>query len=136
ITGRRTTRTIIEQSPVSSQTASDTSALTPHAIYVRDAPGVVFVRAQVIEQTEDPFDLFPQQQSSTSTGSGFLIDDHGDILTNYHVIEGANRASGVAVEFQDDISRGAAVVGVDPNNDLALLRVNMGGVADVEPLAL
>ncbi len=136
VTGHRTTRTLIEQSPVASQTTSSTSALTPHAIYVRDAPGVVFVRAQVIEQVEDPFDLFSQQQSSTSTGSGFLIDDHGDILTNYHVIEGANRATGVAVEFEDDVSRRAAVIGVDPNNDLALLRVNMAGVGDIEPLQL
>jgi hypothetical protein len=67
ITGHRTTQTIIEQSPVASRNASETNALTPHAIYVRDAPGVVFVRAQVIQQVEDPFDLFPDQQRSAST---------------------------------------------------------------------
>jgi S1-C subfamily serine protease len=136
ITGHRTTQTIIEQSPVASRNASDTNALTPHAIYVRDAPGVVFVRAQVIQQVEDPFDLFPDQQRSASTGSGFLIDTTGDILTNYHVVEGANRATGVAVQFEDNVSRRAAVIGVDPNNDLALLRVHMGGVSDVQPLVL
>jgi S1-C subfamily serine protease len=137
ITGHRTTQVIVQQSPIASDSSSDASQLTPHAIYVRDAPGVVFVRAQVLEQGEDPFDLFPPaQQRTVSTGSGFLIDAAGDILTNYHVVQGANRGSGVTVQFEDNISRRAAVVGVDPNNDLALLRVDMNGVPPVEPLEL
>ena len=137
ITGHRTTQVIVQQSPIASDSSSDASQLTPHAIYVRDAPGVVFVRAQVLEQGEDPFDLYPPaQQSTVSTGSGFLIDAAGDILTNYHVVQGANRGSGVTVLFEDNISRRAAVIGVDPNNDLALLRVDMNGVPPVEPLEL
>jgi S1-C subfamily serine protease len=136
VTGHRTTETIVEQAPVAAEPASNTSGLTPHDIYVRDAPGVVFVRAQVIEQVQDPFDLVPQQQSSESTGSGFLIDRAGHILTNYHVIEGANRRSGVTVQFEDDISRTAVVVGQDPNNDLALLKVNLAGLPTVQPLGL
>src|SRR5581483_7731800 len=103
VTGHRTTQTVVEEAPVSGSPASDRGGLTPNEIYVRDAPGVVFVRAQVIEQVTDPFDLFPQQQSSVSTGSGFLIDRSGDILTNFHVIEGADRRSGVIVQFQDDV---------------------------------
>ena len=134
VTGRRSTQTIIEESPVAAQPASSGEAgLTPHAIYERDAPGVVFVRAQIIQQVQDPFDLFPEQERSTSTGSGFLIDDAGDILTNYHVIEGANRSNGVSVQFEDNVTRTAAVVGQDPNNDLALLKVNMAGVPQVAP---
>ena len=137
ITGHRTTQVIVQQSPIASDSSSDASQLTPHAIYVRDAPGVVFVRAQVLEQGEDPFDLYPPaQQSTVSTGSGFLIDAAGDILTNYHVVQGANRGSGVTVQFEDNISRRAAVIGVDPHNDLALLRVDMNGVPPVEPLEL
>ncbi|MBV9006236.1 MAG: serine protease, partial [Solirubrobacterales bacterium] len=89
VTGRRTTQTVVVQSPVYAQPASSSaSGLTPHDIYERDAPGVVFVKAQIVQQIEDPFDLFPQQERSVSTGSGFLIDQRGDILTNYHVIEG------------------------------------------------
>jgi S1-C subfamily serine protease len=42
----------------------------------------------------------------------------------------------VTVQFEDNISRRAAVIGVDPNNDLALLRVNMSGVPSVQPLEL
>jgi S1-C subfamily serine protease len=137
VTGRRTTHTIVEESPIAVQPASTrTSSLTPHAIYERDAPGVVFVKALVIQQIQDPFDLFPQREQSTSTGSGFLIRADGLILTNYHVIEGAERSSGVTVQFEDGISRAATVIGEDQNNDLALLRVDMRGVPQVDPLPL
>jgi putative serine protease PepD len=137
ITGHRTTQTIIQESPVDTQPASNGAlSLTPHDIYEHDAPGVVFVRAQIIQQVEDPFDLFPAQERSISTGSGFLIDSAGDIVTNYHVIEGANRTDGVSIQFEDNVTRTAAVVGQDPNNDLALLKVNLAGVPAVHPLAL
>ncbi len=136
ITGRRTTRTIVEQAPVAASPASQSSELTPHAIYVRDAPGVVFVKALVVQQVTDPFNLFPEREQSTSTGSGFLIDSRGYLLTNYHVIEGADRNTGVVVEFEDNIVRKAAVVAVEPGNDLALLRIDMTGLPPVMPLAL
>ncbi len=135
--GHRTTRTIVEEAPIAASPASqDTSELTPHAIYVRDAPGVVFVKALVVQQVEDPFNLFPQREQSTSTGSGFLIDRRGFLLTNYHVVEGADRNTGVVVEFEDNVVRRAAVVAEDQNNDLALLKVNLDGIPAVQPLTL
>ncbi len=138
ITGRRTTRTIVEEAPVAAQPASNTSSsqLTMHAIYVRDAPGVVFVRAQLSKEVQTPFELFPERQQSTSTGSGFLVDRRGDILTSDHVIEGADTRTGVTVEFADDVARQAIVVNQDADDDLAVLRVNMSGVPPVQPLAL
>jgi S1-C subfamily serine protease len=137
ITGRRTTQEVVEEAPVAAEPASSgDTGLTPHEIYERDAPGVVFVRARVVEQVQNPIDFFPQQQSSSSTGSGFLVDRSGDILTNYHVIEGANRASGVSVQFEDNVLRSATVVGEDQDDDLAVLRVNMSGVPAVRPLML
>ncbi len=137
LTDHRNTQTVVVQAPVAGSPASNkTSGLTPNEIYIRDAPGVVFVRAQVIEQVQDPFDLFPQQQSSFSTGSGFLIDRDGHILTNFHVIEGADRRTGVTVQFEGDVSRHAVVVGQDPSNDLALLKVDSSHLPDVEPLEL
>jgi S1-C subfamily serine protease len=137
ITGHRTTQTIVEEAPIASAQASSTgSALTPHSIYQRDAPGVVFVRANIVRKVQDPFDLFPEQQRSTSTGSGFLVDRSGDILTNYHLIDGASRAEGVTIEFEDDVRRRAVVVGVDQDDDLAVLRVDMDGVASARPLPL
>src|SRR3954454_1990174 len=137
VTGHGSTETIIEGSPFAAQPASTGGLrLTPHDIYERDAPGVVFVRAQIIQQVQDPFDLFPAQERSLSTGSGFLIDTAGDILTNFHVIEGANRSNGVTVQFEDNVIRTAVVVDQDPNNDLALLKVNIAGVPEVHPLVL
>ena len=137
VTGHGNTETIIEGSPFAAQpAATGGTRLTAHAIYERDAPGVVFVRAQIIQQVQDPFDLFPAQERSISTGSGFLIDGTGDILTNYHVIEGANRSNGVSVQFEDNVTRTASVVDQDANNDLALLKVNIAGVPEVHPLVL
>jgi S1-C subfamily serine protease len=137
VVGHGTTQTIVSEAPIGARPASNSpTGLTPHQIYVDDAPGVVFVRAQIIQQVDDPFDLFPQQERSTSTGSGFLVDRTGHILTNYHVIQGADRRSGVIVEFEDNISRRAVVVGQDPDNDLAVLSVDMSGVPSVEPLQL
>jgi S1-C subfamily serine protease len=135
VTGRRSTQTIVEQSPITAEPAATSSGLTPHDIYVRDAPGVVFVRAQVNQQVQDPFDLFPQEQRSVATGSGFLVNRDGSILTNYHVIEGADPHTGVTVQFEDNVTRKAKVVGQDPSNDLALLKVELGGV-EAKPLEL
>jgi S1-C subfamily serine protease len=137
VVGRRTTQTVVEESPVDAQATSDSSAeLTPHSIYVRDAPGVVFVKAQLVRTVQNPFEMFPEQQQTTSTGSGFLVDERGDILTSYHVIAGADRDHGVTVEFADDVSRAAVVVGQDPSDDLAVLRVDMSDVPPVRPLTL
>jgi S1-C subfamily serine protease len=137
VTGRRTTQTIVQEAPIASSQASSTgSRLTPHAIYQRDAPGVVFVRANIVRKVQDPFDLFPEQQRSTSTGSGFLVDRQGDILTNYHLIDGANRSKGVSVQFEDNVLRQAVVAAVDQDDDLAVLRVDMGGVPSARPLML
>jgi S1-C subfamily serine protease len=138
VTGRRTVKTVVAQSPVAARPALDPkgAGLTPYAIYVRDAPGVVFVRALVIEQVRDPFDLFPVREQSSSTGSGFLISSTGYILTNFHVIQGADPRTGVSVDFEDNVSRHATVIGEDADNDLALLKVNMSGVPPVKPLVL
>jgi S1-C subfamily serine protease len=139
ITGRRTTRTIIEPSPILGQPASSSSSmLTANQIYIQDAPGVVFVRAEVVQDVQNPFDLLPEQQSSIATGSGFLVSRRGSVgylLTNYHVIEGADRSTGVAVQFEDKVSRPATVIGVDQNNDLAVLQVDMTGLDGVMPLS-
>jgi S1-C subfamily serine protease len=137
VTGRRSTQTIVQEAPIASAQASSTGAgLTPHAIYQRDAPGVVFVRANIIRRVQNPFDLFPEQERSTATGSGFLVDRSGDILTNYHLIDGADRSAGVTVQFEDHVLRRAVVAGVDQDDDLAVLRVDMDGVPSARPLRL
>ena len=87
------TTTIVQQAPLGTgtpQSSGESAGLTPRELYERDAPGVVFIRAQVVQRTASPFDFgTPQTQQSVSTGSGFVIEDDGSILTNAHVIDGA-----------------------------------------------
>jgi len=124
--GNTTTETIVEQGS-SGADASATSGgeMTPRTIYQRDAPGVVFVTATVIQHTQSVFDLFPSTTRGTSTGSGFVINRDGVILTNAHVISGAVR---ISVAFADNQTVTATVIGKDPDDDLALLKVNPDGL--------
>lgn len=60
----------------------------------------------------------PRKQ--TSLGSGFIIDESGYVVTNNHVIDGADE---ISVRLQDDTELKATLVGKDPRTDLALLKV-------------
>ena len=65
----------------------------------------------------------PEEQKHTSLGSGFIISPDGYILTNNHVVAGADE---VTVRLQDRRTFTAKVVGTDPKYDIALLKVNDG----------
>jgi S1-C subfamily serine protease len=134
----KTVVTTIQESPASSGTPSNASAqsggsLTPHQVYVKDAPGVAFVTSTIVQKSESPF-LFggESQRRGTATGSGIVIDTNGTILTNYHVIENAVK---VTVSFKKGQTVEAQVVGKDPSNDLAVLRIHPDGLT-LHPLAL
>ncbi len=86
------------------------------ALYVRVAPAVVNVTTQVLRT-----DFFWGTTPEEGSGSGFLWDTDGHIVTNYHVIEGAQQ---IEVSFGGDASLPATVIGGDPINDLAVLKVN------------
>ena len=96
------------------------------AVYQRVAPAVVNVTTQVL-RTDSFWGTTPEEGS----GSGFLWDADGHIVTNYHVINGAQQ---IEVSFGGDTSLPATVVGADPINDLAVLKVNSvpEGVQPVE----
>jgi S1-C subfamily serine protease len=128
------TTTVVQQAPVAAtaNTSTTDAGLTPRDIYKRDAPGVVYIRAEIVQRTESPFFLMPSEQRGEATGSGFVIDQDGDILTNAHVVEGAVK---VSVQFSDSKSVSAKVVGRDPSSDLALLKVDPDGL-DLTPLTL
>ena len=128
------TTTVIQQSPLGAaeDTASTQSGLTAREIYKRDAPGVVNVRAQIVQQVDSPFDPFGQGPQGVATGSGFVLDKSGHILTNAHVIEGASR---VSVQFEDNKTVEAKVEGKDTSTDIALLKVDKKGL-DLKPLEL
>jgi S1-C subfamily serine protease len=120
-------KTTVVQSSVSSGTPASnptSSALTPAQIYKRDSPGVAFVTADVVQTTSSAFG-FPQQQQGTATGSGFVLDRSGTIVTNAHVVDGARR---VTVRFGSDKSVPAKVLGADRSTDLAVLKIDPKGL--------
>jgi S1-C subfamily serine protease len=132
------TTTVVQQAPLATADASQKSGeagapLTAREIYKRDAPGVAFITAQIVRRTDSPFDLGPpQEQQGTSTGSGFVLDKDGTIATNAHVVDGATK---VTVQFGDNASVPARILGVDKSTDLALLKVDPKQ-ADLHPLQL
>jgi S1-C subfamily serine protease len=131
----KTTTTLVQQAPFgATSNANDGDAgLTAGDIYKRDAPGVVFVRSQIVQRTQSPFDFgLPQEQQGEATGSGFVIDQAGTILTNAHVVNGATK---VTVQFQNKESVEAKVLGKDESTDLALLKVDAAGLR-LTPLTL
>jgi S1-C subfamily serine protease len=134
--GGGTTTTVVQQAPLagggSRDAASAERAPTAHDIYTRAAPGVVFIRSRIVQSVPSPFGLEPQRQQSEATGTGFVIDTAGHILTNYHVIAGA---STVTVGFDDNRTVQAKVLGTDAQNDLALLSVDPSGLK-LTPLQL
>ena len=139
---QRTVTTVESATPVApassaapSNAAAQTTGLTAHQIYVRDAPGVAFITSTVVQKTESPFDLFgggETQRQGEATGSGIVIDANGTILTNYHVIENAIK---VTVSLESGKTVEAQIVGKDPSNDLAILRIHPDGLT-LHPLTL
>ncbi|MCW2971237.1 MAG: hypothetical protein JWO23_2364 [Solirubrobacterales bacterium] len=128
--------TTVQAAPIAPSNASQrTTGMTPHQVYVRDAPGVAFVTSTIVQKTESPFNLFgggETQRQGQATGSGIVIDGNGTILTNYHVVENAVK---VTVSFEKGKSVEAQVVGKDPSNDLAVLRIRTDGLT-LHPLTL
>ena len=95
-------------------------------IYRRDGQGVAFIQAEIpAKRSPSPFGSFGEEEKesgSTATGSGIVIDNAGHILTNNHVIAGANH---IQVKLgASNATYNATVVGTDPATDLALLKVN------------
>ena len=77
------------------------------------------------EMFEDPFDNRRNREvPRRGAGTGFLIDDEGHILTNHHVIDGADR---INVKLADGRNLRAEVIGSDPDTDIALIKVESDG---------
>ena len=84
-------------------------------VYRTLSPGVVFIHS-----TSYARDFLGYVEPQEGSGSGSIIDEQGDILTNYHVIEGAQKLS-VSLGGQKDYA--AKIVGGDPDTDLAIIRL-------------
>jgi putative serine protease PepD len=96
-------------------------------LYKRVSPSVVEIQTQTSSNTP-----FGQQQRGGGTGTGWVYDEAGHIITNEHVIEGATR---VTVKFADGTEEQAKVVGSDPSTDVAVLELDNASKAPA-PLAL
>ncbi len=95
------------------------------AIYNQVAPSVVNI--QVVKNVPAgpsgfPFSAPGGERRQSGLGSGFVWDDQGHIVTNNHVVEGADQ---ITVTFWDGTSAEATLVGNDPNSDLAVVQVDV-----------
>ncbi len=96
------------------------------AVYKRVVPSVVNITSKALV-----FNFFYGTVPQEGQGSGFILDKAGHVLTNYHVIEGANR--GVKVMLSNKNSYDAKVVGSDKAHDIALLQID---APNLQPVTL
>src|SRR5215813_8577722 len=98
-----------------SDPATSTDEQNNIEVYRTLSPGVVFIHS-----TSYARDFFGFVEPQEGSGSGSILDQEGNILTNYHVIEGAQKLS---VSFGGEKNYAAKVVGGDPDTDLAVIKL-------------
>jgi putative serine protease PepD len=139
--GGDSTTTIIEGAATPAASVSNTSnnsgGLNAKALYAAAAPGVVDITAKgTTTGSSQPFSPFGgggQQSQTTATGTGFVVDQQGHIVTAAHVV---NNASSVTVTFADGTTRSAKVLGQDNATDVAVLQVDNTSGLTLHPLRL
>lgn len=130
-----TATTTSEQTPATAVTVgSEGQVFNPAKIYADTVDGVISVSSIFGSENAGPFD------ARAAGGSGFVLSDNGEVVTNAHVItngEGENRtaADRVFVEFKDGNVVPAEILGFDPFSDVGLLKVDPDAV-DLKPLEL
>jgi len=122
--GGTTTVVRTSASPAAAAPVVDNNGLSVREIYSRAAPGVVQITSTSGSADNPSGSPVSPSQSPTepqqALGSGFVIDKAGHIVTNYHVIEGADQ---IEVSFSNRDTMRATLVGSDPSTDIAVLRV-------------
>ena len=129
------TTTVVRTSPAPAAAAqvADNGQLSVSELYARAAPGVVQITSTSTQSDNPSASPFEQEAApQQALGSGFVIDKAGHIVTNYHVIEGADQ---IEVSFSNQDTLRATVVGSDPSTDIAVLRVQASS-RGLTPLAL
>jgi putative serine protease PepD len=130
-----TTTTVTEPTTAAAAQRSDASGgLDARTLYANANPGVVDITSRGISSSGSAASPFggPSQSGSTATGTGFVVDGKGHIVTAAHVVDGA---SSISVKFQDGTTRTAKVLGTDNATDVAVLSVDPSGLT-LHPLAL
>ena len=88
------------------------------AVFDRCAPSVVHITTSSLVQQQFSLDI---SEIPTGTGSGFVWDHSGHIVTNYHVVKNAQKAK---VSLSDNTHWEATLVGAEPDKDLAVLHID------------
>jgi putative serine protease PepD len=129
-----TTTTVTETTPAAARSSDASGGLDARALYAAANPGVVDITSRGISSSGDGGSPFggPGQSGSTATGTGFVVDGKGHIVTAAHVVDGA---SSISVKFQDGTTRTAKVLGTDNATDVAVLSVDPSGLT-LHPLTL
>jgi len=104
------------------------NALEAQVVAVYDLAGPAVVN---ITNLSYAYDFFLRPVPQEGSGSGFIYDTEGHIITNYHVVENAEELS---VTLADGRVYPATVVGADPSNDLAVIRIEALDANDVDGL--
>jgi S1-C subfamily serine protease len=100
-------------------------------IYREASPAVANIVTRTVE-----YDFFYNPVPIQGAGSGFLIDKDGHILTNYHVVQGAQQIEVTLGDQSGDKTRSMAkLIGEDPRNDIALIQIDLKGKS-ITPLTL
>jgi S1-C subfamily serine protease len=107
--------------------------LSAYEIYERSAPSVVHIQARsAVQPVDSPFGGGAGPAPGIATGSGFVLDEEGTLVTSARVVSGV---TDLRVTFMNLRTVPASVVGKDEETDLAVLRVDPEGL-DLRPLEL
>lgn len=136
LVGGESGQTTVVQREAAAATAGDSAArLDAEALYAATSAGVVDIRARGVSSANArpaPFGGPPQQPEAAASGTGFVIDEAGHIVTASHVVDGA---SSIAVTFEDGKTRTARLLGQDDATDIAVLKIDPEGLT-LHPLKL
>lgn len=99
------------------------------AVFETVSPSVVFIKNSSLQWDIFSLDVYA---IPTGAGSGFVWDKNGNIITNFHVVYGSDR---IEVVFANGKSYDASVVGVSPDHDLAVLKIN-ASPAELTPITV
>jgi S1-C subfamily serine protease len=119
------------ESPITQATSDDGEGRTVRDIYASEGRGVAFISASGVSDSSSGFG---QPEQGEATGSGFVVDKDGTILTNAHVVDGAESVTVSFEEGGEEID--AEVKGVDTSSDLAVLKIDPSEVEDLTVLPL
>jgi serine protease Do len=127
----QTAQTSLTTAPSDSAVGTQRRTAITQAV-ARVAPTVVTVQTEIVDRATDPFDVYNGTSARIlpGLGSGFIVRADGVIVTNAHVVAGANT---ISVAMRDGTTYPARLLGKDETNDIAVLKIDAKGLP-VAPL--